>query len=249
VVSNGAVVAVNILDAGHGYTNTPVVAIEPPFIPQPAMGIAAMSLLTVTNAASGTNYQLQFYSDSTWANMGAAFTATNSIFTQYVAGTAGPNSYRLGTTPVPLQAYATAEVVDGFVVEATVTSGGSGYTTNPAVTIIANGAGSNATAIAYVSGGSVTNVAITDAGIGYTNGAAIIIAPPPAKALWPTVTQVMELSFAGLSPYDNYQLEFTPVAGGAWTNLGAPFTPTASTNTQYVNTVGNVGFFRVKYVP
>jgi hypothetical protein len=249
VVSNGVVVAVNILDAGLGYTSTPVMVIEPPFIPQPTMGIAAVSLLSVTNAGSGSSYQLQVFSEGTWANIGAAFTATSSTFTQYVAGTAGPNSYRLATTPVPLQAYATAEVVDGFVIAATVTSGGSGYTTNPAVTIIGNGAGSNATAIAHVSGGSVTNVTVTDAGIGYTNGATIVIAPPPANALWPTVTQVMELDFAGLSPYDNYQLEFTPSGGGSWTNLGTPFTPTSPTSTQYISVSGNEGFFRVKYVP
>jgi hypothetical protein len=249
VVSNGVVIAVNVLDAGYGYTNTPVIVIAPPFIPQPTMGIAAMSLLSFTNLAVGTNYQLQFFSGSTWANMGAAFTAASPTFTQYVSGTAGPNGYRLATTPVPSQAYATAQVVNGFVVGATVTSGGSGYSTSPVVTILSNGGGSNATAIATVSGGAVTGITITSAGIGYTNTPTIIIAPPPATALWPNVTQVMELDFGSLSPYDNYQLEFTPVAGGAWSNLGIPFTPTSTTSTQYVNVSGNAGFFRVRYVP
>jgi hypothetical protein len=248
VVGNGVVVAVNVLDAGSGYTSTPVIVIEPPFIPQPTMAIGAASLLTFTNLALGTNYQLQFFSSNTWSNLGAAFTAASSTFTEYVSGTAGSNGYRLASTPVPTQAYAIAQVVNGFVVGATVTRRGSGYTANPAVSIIGGG-GSNATAIATVSGGGVTRLTITDAGIGYTKAPSIIIAPPPANALWPTVTQAVELDLGGLSPYDDYQLEFTRVIGGAWSDLGSLFTPTATTSTQHVNVSGDAGFFRVSYVP
>jgi hypothetical protein len=115
------------------------------------------------------------------------------------------------------------------------------------VTIL--GSGSNATAIAYVGGGSVTNISITSPGIGYLDGATIIIAPPPATALGPNVTQVMELECGSLSPYDNYQLEFTPLVGGTWNNLGLPFTPTSATSIQSVNVSGNAGFFRLRYVP
>ena len=86
---------------------------------------------------------------------------------------------------------------------------------------ITGGGGSGAQALAVVSNGVVTAVDVLDAGDGYTDAPSVIIAPPPANALWPTVTQVMELDLGSLSPYDNYQLEFIPV----------------------------VGFFRVKYVP
>ena len=248
VVSNGVVIAVNVMAAGVGYTNAPVIVIEPPFIEPPTMSIAAMSLLSFTNLAVGTNYQLQSLVGDTWSNVGAAFTAAGSTFTQYIAGTTSANSYRLAATPVPTQAYATAQLDNGFVVGATVTSGGSGYTTSPAVSITGGG-GSNATAIATVSGGAVTKITITSAGIGYINTPAIIIAPPPANALWPMVTQAMELDLGQLSPYDNYQLEFKPVLGAAWSNLGSTFTPTSTTNTQYVNVSGNGGFFRAMYVP
>jgi hypothetical protein len=227
---------------------TPVV-IAPPFIPQPTMGITALSLLSFTNLAVGTNYQLQSLVGGTLFNVGAAFTAAGSTFTQYVSGTAAPNGYRLAVTPVPDQAFATAQVVNGFVVGATVTSGGSGYTTNPVVSILNDAGGSNATAIASMSGGTVTGITITDAGIGYTNAPSILIQPPPATAFLPMVTQVMELSFGSLSPYDNYQLEFSPNASGAWSSIGGPFTSAATTKIQYVNTTGNVGFFRVRYVP
>ena len=248
MVSNGVVIAVNVLDAGSGYTTTPVIVIAPPFIPQPTMGIAVMSLLSFTNLAVGGNYQLQFFSDNTWSNLGAAFAAASSTFTQYVSGTAGPNGYRLASTPVPTQAYATAQVINGFVVGATVTSGGSGYGSNVIVSIVGGG-GSNATAIATVSGGVVTGLAITDAGIGYTTTPSILIAPPPVNALWPTVTPAVELDLGGLLPYENYQLEFAPVLGGPWSNLGSLFTPTATTSTQYINASGDAGFFRVSYVP
>jgi len=248
VVSNGVVIAVNMLNAGYGYTNTPAIVIAPPFIEQPTMGIAAMSLLSFTNLAVGTNYQLQRFFAATWADIGEPFTAAGSIFTQRVSGTASANGYRLAITPVPSQAYATAQVVNGFVVGATVTSGGSGYTTNPAVNISGD-SGSNATAIATVSEGVVTGITITSAGLGYANTAIITIAPPPTMALSPDVTQVMKLDLGRLSPYDNYQLEFAPVAGGTWSNFDIPFTPTSTTNTQYINVTGELGFFRVRYAP
>jgi hypothetical protein len=129
-----------------------------------------------------------------------------------------------------------------------VTSSGSGYGSNVVVSIVGGG-GADATAIATVSGGAVTGLTITDAGIGYTNTPSIIIAPPPVNALWPVVTRAMELDLSSLAPYDNYQLEFTPVLGGSWTNLGSLFTPTVATSTQYVSVSGNAGFFRVRYVP
>ena len=53
VLSNGVVVAVNIANPGDGYSSTPVVVIAPPFIPQPTMSIAPMSLLSFTNATVG----------------------------------------------------------------------------------------------------------------------------------------------------------------------------------------------------
>ena len=248
VVSNGVVVAVNVLNAGFGYTSTPAIVIAPPFVMQPTVAITPLSFLSFTNLAVGTNYQLQVLGGSAWSNLGAAFTAASSTFTQYVPGAAGPNGYRLASTPVPIQAQATAQLAYGFIVNAVVTSGGSGYVTTPVVSIVGGG-GSNATAVASISGGRVTGITITDAGIGYTSTPAVVIAAPPVDALWPLVTQAMELGLSSLSAYDDYQVEFTPVVGGAWSNLGLPFTPTSTTNSQYINVNGDAGFFRVKHLP
>jgi hypothetical protein len=249
VVSNGVVIAVNVLAAGSGYTNAPVIVIEPPFIPQPTMGIAPMSLLSFTNLALGTNYQFQVLLGNTWSNLGAAFTAAGPTFTQYVSGMADPSRYHLATTPLALQAHATAQRVNGFVVGATVTSGGLGYVTNPEVTIVGGG-GTNATAVSHVSGGRVTSITITDAGIGYTSTPTIQIAPPPPGfALSPTVLPVMRLDSASLAPYENYQIQFKPDIGGVWENWnGGLFSPTDVTNSQYLFITNAVGFFRLQYV-
>jgi len=112
--------------------------------------------------------------------------------------------------------------------------------------------------VAVVSNGVVSAVNVLAAGSGYTDTPVVVIAPPfipqptigiTALVFGPLVTPLLELNLASLSPYDNYQLEFTPVPGGTWTNLGSVFTPTAATDTQYVNTIGNVGFLRARYVP
>jgi hypothetical protein len=248
VVSNGMVFGVHISNPGSGYTNAPVVVIAPPFIGPPAMGIVALSLLSFTNLAVGTYYELQSGLGGTLSNV-LAFRATNTTFTQYVSGTVGPNDYRLAQEPVPAQATATPEVVGGFVVGATVTSGGSGYTPPPAAppTVTISGNGKGATAIAQVSGGGVVTNVVTTPGSGYTD-ATITIAPPPATALSPSVTQAMELDFGSLSPYDNYQLGFAPVVNGGLSDLVTLFTPTSVTNTQYINVTGAAGFFRVQWM-
>jgi len=78
----------------------------------------------------------------------------------------------------PRIATATAQVVNGFVVGATITDGGSGYTNAPTVTI-SGGGGSGATAIALVENGAVTKITIQNPGTGYTSVPTLTIAPPP----------------------------------------------------------------------
>jgi hypothetical protein len=166
-----------------------------------------------------------------------------------VEGVAGSGDYRLALSPAPAQAFATAAVSYGFVVHATVTSGGSGYVTSPAVTIVGGG-GTNATAVAQISGGVVTNITITSNGSGYTNTPIVQIAPPPAAGVSPTVLPVMRLDSASLAPYRNYQIQFRPDLSGAWGNWnGGLFSPTDVTNSQYLFVTNGVGFFRLQYVP
>jgi hypothetical protein len=249
VVSNGVVTAINVLNAGYGYTNAPMVVIDPPFIPSPVLGIAPMSLLSFSNLTVGGAYQLQQSVAWYWSNQPVSFTATSATRTQIVAGVASSGDYRLALSPVSAQAFATAEVYYGFVVNAAVTSGGSGYATSPAIAIVGGG-GSNATAVANISGGAVTSITITSAGIGYTNTPTIEIAQPSDAAVSPKVLPVMRVDSANLAPYDNYQIQFKPALGGAWGNWnGGLFNPTGVTNSQYLLVTNAVGFFRLQYVP
>jgi hypothetical protein len=250
VVSTGVVVAVNVVDAGSNYTNTPVIIIAPPFVPQPVVRITTLHSLNFTNLIKGTNYQLQLFSAGSWSNLGTIFTAADSMITNYVLSTDAGDSYRLTPTPVPRQAQAIAELVNGFMVGATLTDAGSGYDTSPLVNIIGGG-GANAGAVTVVSEGIVTEIIVTNAGIGYTNDPSILIAPPPAPAatLWPFVTPVMKLDTGPLTPYDNYQLEFSPIVNGRWSDFGVTFTSTSTTSTQYFNQTNQVGFFRLRHLP
>lgn len=72
----------------------------------------------------------------------------------------------------------TSTLSGSTVGSATVTFGGSGYGTAPAVTLTGGG-GTGATATATVSGGAVTGITITAAGSGYTSAPTVTIAPPP----------------------------------------------------------------------
>lgn len=78
----------------------------------------------------------------------------------------------------PRKARATAQVINGFVVGATLIDGGCGYT-NPPLVLIQGGAGSGALAEAIVTNGEVTGIRILDPGSGYTSVPRIVISSPP----------------------------------------------------------------------
>ena len=247
-VSNGVVTAIRMVAAGSGYTTAPLVIIDPPFIPNPVLGIKPMSFLSFSNLTPGSTYQLQQMLLGFWTNQFNSFTATNALYTQAVSGAVSGGNYRLAPTPVPAQAFATAQVLSGFVIGATVTSPGSGYVSVPAVTIVGGG-GSGATGVAQISAGAVTNVMITATGSGYTSLPTIQIAPPPVTALTPAIAPGMQVNSTNLIPYFSYQLEFTPNLPAGWTNWnGGLFTPTVSTNSQFVIISNSTGFFRLEYL-
>jgi hypothetical protein len=208
-----------------------------------------MSFLSFNNLAVGGAYQLQQFVGWYWANQPVNFTATNSLYTQMVAGVWDSGDFRLALNPVPAQAFATARMDSGFVIGATVTSGGSSYVTSPAVSIVGRsviGAG----AFSSISGGVVTSITVTNAGYGYTNAPTIQISPPPAAAVFPTVQPVMRMDSASLAPYDNYQIQFMPAITGTWVNWnGGLFIPTGVTNSQFLFITNGTGFFRLLYEP
>ena len=88
-----------------------------------------------------------------------------------------------------------ATVTAGYVTAISVTSGGSGYTTEPAVTF-SGGGGSGATAKAILSGDQVALVLVLSAGSGYTTSPVVTIEAPPA-ALGVRIEMVPKLTVEG----------------------------------------------------
>jgi hypothetical protein len=242
-VSNGMVTAVTIISAGSGYGAGTYVVIAGP-IPL-TLGISPASRLDFA-VALGDSYQPQTSQSGIWVNFEAAFVAEATTYSVYVEGFGGGSIYRLVPLPAPATAGATATVVNGLVVEATVTDGGSGYVSPPVVSFLGGG-GTGAQATATVSNGMVVAITITDAGHGYTTMPTVVIDPPPVSALMPTsISQAARLDYLGLMTNVNYQLQVSSDLT-TWANLGATFTPMVATNSQYTDLEDGARFFRLQY--
>jgi hypothetical protein len=149
---------------------------------------------------------------------------------------------------VPHRATASPMVVNGFVVGATITDGGCGYTNTPQV-LIQGGSGAGATATAVVSNGVVVGITITDAGIGYTNAPTIYIYAPTGPQIG--LMKAVKPAFSDLLPGTNYQLQVS-LDLKTWTNQGSAFTATnvSMVYPQYFETENwNQHFFRLQIVP
>ncbi len=240
-ISNGIVTAINIVNPGSGYTTAPTIAISPPILPN--LGIVGALDLTSTDLTIGSSYQLQVAQSGIWTSLGSPFVAATTLYSQLVNN----GFYRLVGLPIPYSATATAQLSYGFVVGASITSGGSGYASAPAVSIVGGG-GSGASATATVSNGVVTAINIINTGSGYTSLPTIIIAPPTVQGLAPTLSAAVRLDYSSLETNLTYQLQAS-LSLGIWTNLGSPFTATTDTNSQYLGMQARSMFFRLLYVP
>lgn len=146
----------------------------------------------------------------------------------------------------PHIAKATATVVNGFVVGATITDPSCGYTSAPLV-LIQGGGGSNATATATVSDGHIASINITSAGCCYTNAPKILIESPPfVPTLGIAVSRVNVTQHLMLGR--NYVLESSPDLA-VWNATGPQFTaPSEDITTEFV--VSQTGqYFRIREVP
>jgi hypothetical protein len=119
-----------------------------------------------------------------------------------------PSQFLLNQTASCPPATATAEVVNGFVVGATITFAGCDYTNTPLV-LFQGGGGTGAAATAVVSNGVVEQIIITDAGIGYTNPPAILIGSAPSIAVQP---ESITVNYGGNVSFNVTLANPTPVA-------------------------------------
>lgn len=84
------------------------------------------------------------------------------------------SGYSTAATATAAGVFATATLTSGVVTSIAVVSGGSGFTTAPAVSIDGGG-GAGATATATLTGGVVTSIAVTTGGTGYTSAPSVTI--------------------------------------------------------------------------
>ncbi len=125
----------------------------------------------------------------------------------------GANISRLNVPNTATLATGVPTVSFGFIVNGTVTSGGSGYLTPPTVTVNdANGAGAVITA--GISSGVVTGLVVQATGSGYSTGATLTIASPPSNAFQTFVTPNF---FTGVNTMNNVNNTFAGNGAGLTT--------------------------------
>ena len=209
-----------------------------------SLSATLMTSLSFTNLTAGQSYQMQRVFKWYWTNLDLAFTATNSSYSNMVAGAWHSGDYRLAQTPVPNQAFAAAQVLGDSVVSATILDGGSGYTVPPIVSLV-RGGGTNASAIAEVSSdGVVTNLVITSGGGGYTSAPIVQIAPPPAIAVSAFAKPVMRFSLP--INFTGSRVQYaTSISNANWQLVPGSF----ATNQVDFFVTNDVYFFRTAVFP
>jgi formylglycine-generating enzyme required for sulfatase activity len=111
-------------------------------------------------------------------------------------------------------ATAVATVTSGFVTAITVTSGGSGYTSEPWVTLTGGG-GSGGTAKAILSGDKIGMIVILTAGSGYATIPTVTI-QPPTKQLGIKLELIPKLTVEG-KVGQSARVEWAAELAGPWT--------------------------------
>jgi hypothetical protein len=199
VIFNGFIVGAILTDGGCGYTTSPVVAFSG-IGGSGALGYGQISSGSVANVvitAAGIGYP-----SNTICQVGPSSLPTaNIVVTNTPAAVAVPVS------------------IGGFIVGASLTDSGSGYTTAPPVSFV-DVSGNGATAYAQIANGAVTNIVITSAGSGYSDRTVITI--PPAAYMNAVVAGA-----GSLMPGQSYQLQIAHEVND-WTDYGPTFFATNS---------------------
>ena len=153
IVTEGGLRKVTLSDRGNDYTVAPRVAISS----APSSGTNAVGIATlISNLIDCDGVTSKKVQGVEIRNPGYGYTVAPGI--GFISKTG-------------VGAAATTEVADGTLGIVTLTEGGSGYITEPLVTIAAPGVGTTATARAVISSaGIVTAIRWKDAGVGYTVG-------------------------------------------------------------------------------
>ena len=221
VVSNGLVIAINVTNAAPGYASAPLVQIDPPNGLLIGQTNSSLNLNNVSSNQFGNYYVVasngygsvtsapamlilaQIPSITQQPQSQTVNVGNNALFFVTATGTPAP-SYQWRMSAIQYSnAIAVPVVMNGFMLAATLTSGGSGYLENPAVQVI-GGSGSGASGTAVVSNGVVTAIIINNAGSGYVLPPVIQIDPPVALNLANQTNSVLNLITVNSNNIRNY---------------------------------------------
>ena len=199
------------LDGGTGtmslYTNG-VLAVQTNTTVRPlgSLNAADSPGIGIGNVNDGAN-NFPFTGDINQISLYNRALSQGEIQAIYNAGTAGKCPVVIPPPPcLPHPATATATVVNGFVVGATIIDGGCGYASAPAIVIQGvDGTGAKATAV--VSNGVVVGITIDSAGAGYSTPPLLSISPPTPPQTG--VIRALIPTFSDLVTGASYQLQMS----------------------------------------
>jgi hypothetical protein len=146
---------------------------------------------------------------------------------------------------VPHAATATAQIVNGFFVGATITDGGCGYTNAPLVSVV--GSGTGATAVAVIENGIVIRIDVTNPGNGYSSDTEVRIASPPFMPWLEVGVSKVKVTQHVVMGKDYVLEASTDLAN--WSQVGTQFTAENEVTVQEFDVDVAGRFFRIREVP
>ena len=263
-ITNGQVITITITNTGSGYTSSPAVLIDPPTGLLVGQTNATLNLSTITtNNADGYYVVItNIYGSITSSVAILTIAYPPSISQQPQNQTAGAGSVAnfnvtaAGTSPFGYQwwltggqqsnATAVPFVINGFVLAASMTSGGAGYLTIPTVQFV-GGSGSGASGTAVVSNRMVTVINMVSPGSGYTTPPIIQIAAPTDISLIGQTNSVLNLLAVANTNAGNYYVVVTNNYGSV-TSILASLTVALPGYNQISSPVLNNGKMSLSFV-
>jgi len=222
-VVNGFVVGIDIANPGFGYELPPHIRFVGGDPDEPASASATVadgSVISINIANAGSGYKT--VPDLKMLFTGPAMPPSLKIAVSALESTA-PASER------PMAAVATPVILNGFLVDAKIISGGRGYITAPFVSVL-DRSGSGALASTTIENGAVTDIRFVKAGLGYSEHALVKISPPPPNPdATPRVTEV-ELAMQLRFPNNYYVIEASSDLVD-WEQIVEPFFAEETTHT------------------
>jgi hypothetical protein len=242
-------------------SNAALTVLQPPVIIVQPVGESVLLSnsvsFNVVATGSGLHYQWELngskISNATATNftLASALVKNAGNYQVVVTNSSGSVTSSNVVLTVIHPAVATPVVDFGFLVSASISNGGAGYTNVPSVTIVGGG-GTGAQAVAVVSNGVVIAINFLNAGNGdYTNQPTIFIEPPVIPQPMLGLGPVTIISFSGLTNGGQYQ--FQKLAAWYWTNqaplLSIPTNGTITTYTQILAGTLNGTNYRLAITP